>query len=108
MALRTFRFETDIPFARSGMRSTGNDFAIYRQFDVSVVADDVVMIPLAGWFSPSFARQTAFPSGWMRPVRSKMRAVNRKDVAITGVVLRMVTIENLDLNRAREWLALRG
>ena len=89
------------------MRSTGNHFSVHGEFNFSVVADDVIMIPFAGRFGSALARQAALPARRMWSIRCEVRAVNRENVAIARVIFGVMTIQNLHLNRARERLSLR-
>ena len=103
MRLGTFRLQANVTLARKTFGAAGNHFAVHRQRQATVVTLDAVMVPFSGRLRAPFARQTTHPAARMRSIGHKRRAVNGEHVAMSGPqTIRIIAIENLHLNRARE------
>src|SRR5262249_53385344 len=62
MALGTFRFQADVPFARAALRTSRDLFAVHRQLDRAVIADDAVVVPFRRGMGAMLAGETAHPA----------------------------------------------
>src|SRR4051794_2373587 len=102
MALGSFRFQAKVTLARRAPACAGDDLAVNGQLEHAVVGLDTVMIPLASRLGTVLARQTALPPLGVRAVGLQMRAVDAEEIAVAGVVGRVSTIENLDLDPPRK------
>ena len=102
VTLGAFRFKTDIAFTRFGLAAAGDFLTIHREPDNSVAARDVIVIPFAGWLRAALAWEAAHPAAGMRAQGFKRSAMNREHIAVACVVVGASSIEDLNLNGARE------
>src|ERR1043166_2473564 len=108
VAFRSLGFQANVALARFGLAAARDDFSIYGQLNHAVAAQDMIMIPLARWFGAPFTGQATHPAFWMRPVRFELRAVDREQVPVTGVSLRIAPIQDLHFDGVRAPHSRRG
>src|SRR4029077_372644 len=70
--------------ARLAFAHPGDDVAVDRQLDDAIVGLDAVVVPLALALAMILGRQTARPAVGVRPIRDARRAVDAKEIALTG------------------------
>ena len=100
MTFRAFGLEAEIPLSRSTHRTARNFLAVHFEGDGPVVTSDTIMIPFGRWLTSLLAGERSIPTGRMGMLWNHPGSPNRKNIAMTGVVRRLLAIEHLNLNAA--------
>ena len=108
MAFRPFGLEADVALAGDAIAAARNLLAVDRQGDRAVLAGDAVVVPLGGRPRPSLAGQAPHRPLGMRPVGSHGGPLDREYIAVARIEVVVLTVEDLDLDGAREGFAHEG